>query len=165
MDFLLTAYLIMTATFFSYVAFIWKRFGILPSISDSYYHLSKNEKPLFTFFCWGFSLPAAIIGFTLSETSIFQFLMFFVAAGIMFVGASPDFKNGMDKTVHSISAYVGVITGHLFIFFTFKELWFILPSFIIFSLLFLFNKNGKNAIWWIEIFTFLSISYAFLVNL
>ena len=67
MQFLIATFTLMFSVFISYVSFIWIKYGILPSISDSWYHLPENLKVLFTLFCWGFALPAAIIGLTLSD--------------------------------------------------------------------------------------------------
>ena len=167
MDYLIYSFFTMLAVFVTYVGFIWAKYGILPSISDSYYHLPKQLKPLFTLFCWGFALPAAIIGFTLAEGSVWQFLMFFASGGIMFVGAAPDFKSetGMDRLVHYISAVVGVIFSQLYILLVFPEIFYIPLAFTIFSIIFLYFKNKVEEIWWIEILAFASICYAFALEL
>lgn len=156
--------ILMILVFFSYILFIVTKYGVLESISDSYYSLPCSLKFLFTFFCWGFSLPAAIIGFSLSEYSIWQFFMLFAAGGIMFVGASPNFKMDFEGDIHNISAYIGVVSSQLFIFLVFENLKFILPTFIITSIL-LFLLKVKNLIWWIEILAFLFILITFYLKI
>lgn len=158
MEYLIYAYLLMVGVFYSYMLFIWIKFGILPSFSDSWYYLSDKQKPLFTLFCWGFALPAAIIGFTISEGSPFQFLMLFSAGGIMFVGAAPDFKSeyGLDRKVHYGAAITGVISNTLYLLLVFPSLWFFPVSFVGGSLLIYILREKLDEIWWIELLSFTS---------
>jgi len=99
----------MLTVFVSYVSFIWIKYGVQRSISDSYYRLPKNLQPLFTLFCWGFAFPAIIIGVDLTD----NFLMFLAGAGICFVGAAAQFKEELTKGVHMIGAYGGVLFSQL----------------------------------------------------
>lgn len=167
MEYLIYPFILMLTVFVTYVGLIWAIYGILPSISDSFYHLPKKLKFLFTLFCWGFAIPAAMIGFTLAEGSTWQFLMLFAAGGIMFVGAAPDFQNenGMDRIVHYISALIGVISSQLYILLVFPEIYYITVSFALFSILMLIFKKKVEEIWWIEILAFLSICYAFALEI
>lgn len=158
MEYLIYFYFTMVGVFYTYMIFIWIRYGILPSFSDSYYHLPDKLKPLFTLFCWGFALPAAVIGFTISEGSPFQFLMLFASGGIMFVGAAPDFKEeeSLDRKVHYAAALTGVIANTLFLFLVFPMLWFFPASFVMSSLLIYILREKIDEIWWIEILSFTS---------
>jgi hypothetical protein len=167
MNYLDVAYYIMTGVFISYTALIIILFGILPSISDSWYKLSKKLKPLFTLFCWGFSVPAIIIGVTISEGSNFQFLIFLAGSGIAFVGAAPDFKSktGMDRKVHYAGALIGVIFSQLFIGLVFPQFWYVNLFFVTVSILMLLFKKRVEEILWIEIVAFLSICYVYGVKL
>lgn len=158
MEYLIYFYFAMLAIFYSYVGYIWAKYGILPSISDSWYRLPDKQKPLFTLFCWGFALPAAIIGFTISEGNPFQFLMLFAAGGIMFVGAAPDFKFGMDKLVHRVAALTGVIANTLYLFLVFPKYWIFPTIFVIGSLVIYALKRKVEEIWWIEILSFTSFA-------
>ena len=158
MEYLIYVYLIMVGAFFSYVGYIWSKFGILPSISDSWYVLPEKQRPLFTFFCWGFALPAAIIGFTISDGSPFQFLMFFASGGIMFVGVAPDFKKGLDKIIHAVAALTGVIASAAYLLFVFPEMWYVPVGFILGSLLLYLYRQRLKEIWWIEILSFISFA-------
>ncbi len=142
----------MLVVFISYVSWIWARYGVLKSISQSYYELPKNLQFLFTFFCWGFSLPAIIVGST--------GLIFLAGSGIGFVGAAAAFQEDMTHEVHMIGAGTGVTASQLAIFLNFG-LWPINIAFISASLfLLLFRKKIRGWIWWIEIAAFLSICIA-----
>lgn len=144
--------------FFGYVAFIWKRYGILPSISESWYRLPDKDKILFTLFCWGFAFPAIILGDNV--------LMFLAGTGISFVGAAAQFKQTMTRTVHIIGAFTGVLFSQLAIYFDYN-LFYINLIFISLALsIFLLRKTKiKNYIWWIEITAFTSIIVALAIVL
>ena len=139
----------MLAVFISYVAFIWIKYGIQPSISDSYYILPLHKKFLFILFCFGFAIPAIMIGF--SST-----LMFIAGSLIMFVGAAPLFKQSLPHIVHMIGAYGGIIAGELALC-TDYHLWPIAACFAILAILLMFIIKPKNKIWWVELLAFVSI--------
>lgn len=150
-------FIIMLSVFIGYVSWIWARYGVLPSISDSYYHLPKNLQPIFTFFCWGFSLPAIILGSS--------GLMFLAGAGIAFVGAAAAFKDKMTMEVHVAGAMTGVIASQLAIWLQY-EMWPLNIAFLAIAVpltitRFLKKKDGSkicpNRTWWIEIAAFLSM--------
>jgi hypothetical protein len=146
----------MLSVFVGYVSWIWARYGVLPSISDSYYHLPKNLQPIFTLFCWGFSLPAIILGSS--------GLMFFAGAGIAFVGAAAAFKERMTMEVHVAGAMAGVIFSQLAIWLQYG-LWPLNLIFLGIGLPLYLTRfikiKGKeicpNRTWWVEILAFLLI--------
>lgn len=145
-------FLFMVVVFCTYVTCIGLKYGILPSISESYYVLPKNYKPLFTLFCWAFAFPAIILGSTP--------LMFFAGAGICFVGAAAAFKEKMTKEVHYGGAMVGIICSQLSIGLDF-HFYYINAFFIITAaLIILLKKYLSNTTWWIEIDAFISICMA-----
>lgn len=149
---------LMDLVFFGYVFFILTRYGVLESISSSYYKLPKKYNMLFTLFCWGFALPTAIIGFVLSEGSPYQFSIFIACSGIMFVGSAPDYKFGyLDNRVHTISAIIGVLFSQLFIFLVFTSYWYI-GLIACLLILFILLSKMNNKIFWIEIAAYLSTS-------
>ena len=150
MTYIPVLYALMTTVFVSYVAWIWARCGVLSSISQSYYELPKNLQPLFTFFCWGFAIPAIILG----SSSV----MFLAGTGIAFVGAAAAFQETMTHDVHYIGAGVGVLASQLAIAFQYG-MWPVNIAFIsVALLLLLFRKKLNNKhIWWIEIAAFISI--------
>lgn len=150
MTYIPVLYTLMTTVFVSYVAYIWAKYGVLKSISQSYYELPKKLQPFFTFFCWGFAIPAIILGSS--------GVMFLAGSGIAFVGAAAAFQEEMTKEVHMIGAGVGVLASQLAIYFQYG-MWPVNIAFIVLSLLLLlFRKKINNKhIWWIEIAAFISI--------
>lgn len=149
--------IVMVSVFISYVSWIWAKYGVLPSISDSYYHLPKNLHFLFTFFCWGFAFPAIILGSS--------GLMFFAGAGICFVGAAAAFKEKMTSTVHVVGAMTGVLLSQLAILLQYG-IWELNIAFLVIAVpftitRFIKRKDGKeicpNRTWWIELAAFVSM--------
>lgn len=135
--------LISISVFTIYLIFILVKFGVLKSISDSYYHL-KN-KVLFTLALWGFAFPAIIAGNTA--------LMFLAGSGIVFVGVAFDFKENFTKIVHYTAAALGVVFGMVSLWLDFG-FWFIPVGFILISCGLL---SLKNKIFWIEVLAFYTI--------
>lgn len=150
MTYIPVLYAIMLTVFVSYVSYIWAKYGVLKSISQSYYELPEKLRPLMTFFCWGFSIPAIILGSS--------GLMFLAGSGIAFVGAAAAFQEKMTKEVHMIGAGVGVGASQLAIILQYG-MWPISVAFFGLSILLLLfrNKINNKHIWWIEILAFLSI--------
>ena len=156
MEFKTVLYLIMLSVFISYVGFIWIKYGIQKSISDSYYRLPKKLKPLFYFFCLGFAIPAIILGDNL--------LIVLAGSLICFVGAASAFKgNSTTKWTHMVGAYGGVLLSQIAIW-VYYDMWYITVTFIVLSGL-MYILNVKDKIWWIELLAFSSICVVLGLNL
>ena len=136
-----------TVTIFgSYILFLYIRFGVLPSISESYYRLGKMNW-LFTLFTW--SLAATIIS---NSTPLF----FLSGACLAFVGAANAFKESMTSTVHYIGAGGSIIASMAAFYFDYGLWWPALFALVGSGLLVIV----KNRIWWIEIYCFVVYSVA-----
>ncbi len=143
--------------FVSYVAYVWIKYGVQKSISESYY-VMKN-KALFTLFCWGFTIPLMIASPS--------FLMFIAISAICFVGAASAFKDDtLTEKVHVFGAITGVVFSQLAIIFDLK-LIIVSAITIIAALAIRFGlfKNIKNTTWWAEIIVFSSIIVALAIKL
>lgn len=148
-------YIISLVIFISYSIVILNIFGVLPSVSDSYYSLKKyGELGVFTMFCWGVSFPLLIYWIDFSQND-WNFLPFLACSALMFVGASPAFRDlKFEKKVHSVSAIICLLCSYIW------ALWFgniyLAIGCIIFSIAIgLISK--KNRIYWIEIIAFMNI--------
>lgn len=139
----MTSLLIISAVvFISYVVGIVLKWGILPSISDSYYKLRKYN-PLFPLALMGFAIPAMLAGNTA--------LMFLAGSGIIFCGTAGAFKEHLTSRIHFSGALIGIASGLASLWIDFS-LWYFIPAMIISS--FIIWKNAKNYIWWVEILSF-----------
>lgn len=154
-----TLFFIMVGVFVSYISFIWSKYGVLKSISESYYSLPKKINFLFTFFCWGFAFPAIIIGTELTN----NFLMFLGGTGIIFVGAAAAMKTGMTRKVHWVSAVIGIVFSQLSIAIDFN-LWWLATIISLLSVIMLIFKL-KHSFWWIEILAIVSTSIVLGLNI
>lgn len=155
-------FITMVTVFVAYVATIVSLYGILPSISDSYYALPKKWNFMFTLALWGFAIPAMIIGTPISG------LMFFACAGICFVGAAAAFHQKLTKTVHIVGAATGMILSQIAIALpSVFDMWYVTAISVgLAALIYLFRKYINNThIFWIEIICFTAIGIAYGVYL
>lgn len=138
-------------TFILYITFIVRKFGILPSISESWYRLEGLQKSLFTWFCW------ALGGLMLFQTNGDTGLFFLSGGGLMFVGAATMFKTDEAKSniIHPLGAAAG-IAGSLAGIISERHSFIPLILFVILSgTIALLVKSNRT--WWIEISAFVSI--------
>ena len=146
---------IQVLIFLAYVIFIVNRFGVLPSISDSWYSLPHGSKGLFTLFTWGIGIPMLLYG-TLP--------LFISGTGLCFVGAATQFKmkESYTKVIHFAGAAVGIITPLIYFLWSFGIG---LPLFIeVFcTALIMSSSEFKIKLWWIEIAGFVTVVYGLLV--
>ena len=154
-------FILMNVAFFAFTAFIALKYGIQPSVSESYYRLPRNLQWSFTLATWAYAIMAMVIGLELTGNG----LVFLAGTGICFVGASPAFhKLGMERTVHAVGAFVGVAAMHLFIIF--EGYWYISLAFAVLSgLAFVVKWFYGKFIWWVEVFAFLSIVVTYILML
>jgi hypothetical protein len=153
---MLILFLISLIIFISYVSFIWIKYGVLSSISESYYILPEKLQILFTLFCFGCGFPIVIVGVPLTP------LMFFAGASMCFIGAASSFKRSFTHDVHYISAILAIIFAQLSIL-SFS-LWPLCLIFIIGSILIKLILK-KNTFWWVEILAFITIYIALVIKL
>jgi len=138
-----------------YLGLIIKRYGILPSISDSWYSLPQRENFLFTLFTWGLGIPMLFYG------NVWFFLS---GSGLSFVGAATQFKSmiGITKEVHYAGALVGILGALIGIWIQWDNLlplvWFL------FLALSIQVSYMKNKIWWQEIVAIVLILWGLLVK-
>ena len=113
----MTLVIISMIIFLAYLAGTYKYFGIPYSISDTYYKLEYRHKGtgwLFSAMCvsvGGLLLPALL---DMTPESC-QFTAFLACAGLIFVGAAPQFKLSLTGSVHYGSAAVCVIFSQIWV--------------------------------------------------
>ena len=138
--------LVQFLIFISFVFYIYKKCGILPSISNSWYKLPENRRELFSLFCLSIGLLMIFHG------GIFFFIS---AAGLTFTSAATQYENKNSRIIHYVGAGTSILSALLGLYFEFSL---ILPIiiFLLFSIP-LFLVKIKNYLWWIEIVSFLTI--------
>ena len=136
-------------------------FGVPQSLSNTHYLFSENHKALrfmfpafITILCFMF-IPCWL---ELSKGSMFQFTAFLSGASLLFVGASPYFKNaGLEGFVHSMSAYMCAGFAILWIILVTKLWWIILIVLALVVVAAILTKTWKTCyIYWLEMVAFVS---------
>lgn len=124
-----------------YLSLVVYAYGIPPSISETYYLGSK----------WLFS-AVLVVAASLALIPIlnhtpegYQFLGFFIVAGIFFVAASPAFKEEFEGKVHSGSAIVLGVSAIVWLALTIGVPWISILGLAVALL------NRANFIFWIEV--------------
>jgi len=135
--------------FITYLTFVISKYGILNTISESYYKLSEAMNFLFTLFCWGVGFPL-FIGHPQA---------LFIASGtfLSFVGAAAMYR--MDDKATQIIHTTGAIGSILFGFLGLGIHLHVWYPFILYLLSIIAIKilKIKNPTWWIETFAFIFI--------
>ena len=144
-------YLLITSLsiFTLYIIVVMLVYGVLPSISDSYYHL--NNKIFFSLTLIGFSFPIII-----TQNNI---PFYFAGSSIMFVAVAPDFHVSTEGDVHFFCAILGIISGITGLLL--KRQYFPVIFFVIVGIILYFVPNH---IFWIEILTFYTIILTLIFN-
>jgi hypothetical protein len=163
MSYQLISIIISFVIFTSYITYIAINYGVLPSVSDSYYSLPKHRRWLFTITFWSFSFPLIIAG----ETG----LMFLAGASICFTGAAPAFdpdreankSSTMQRKVHIMSAIVGITASVFAIFFNFGAS--VIGIITLGSIIALKLLKVNNVTWWIEVVAYYAILSTLLLHI
>lgn len=144
--------IIQAGVFVSYVLFLVIKFGVLSSISESWYRLKDLGGvwySLFTWFCFG-------IGFLMlfQTNGTYPSLFFISGTGLSAVGVATMFKleKSIEPKIHIAGAAVCIVAA-LFGIGLEKNIWFPLICFTIVSLA-SSVLDIKNKMWWIEIIAF-----------
>lgn len=140
-----------TIIFLLYVGMVVARYGVIHSISQSWYELPRTDRWMFTTFLWLLSISTAMYGGP---------LFFISAVGFGFVGAATMFNSDTTtKLTHYAGAGIGILFAFLGLTFTFN-----LPIFIgiyAASLIGMVFAKVRHVIWWIEVVAFLILMIGF----
>jgi len=148
-------YLILALTIFiGYCATITIKYGWLPSISESFYHLPKKLSWIFSIFLWVISI--LIIAATW-ETR----LIVIACWCIMGVGVFPYFLD--TRWIHYLFALTGFTIGLISVWINFNGWYFDILFLAI--LLYILLAKVKHRIFWIEVIAFLTIIISIFVSI
>lgn len=128
-------------SFITYVVTISFRYGVLSSISDSYYVM--KHKYWFNLFIVNTGILFSLLG----DCN----LMFFAGSSLCFVSAAPFFKEAPDSLIHTIGACGAIILGMFWLVF---DEYIYLPIIFVIGCGIIYVLKIKNKVWWIEIVAF-----------
>lgn len=140
-------------TFVTYLAYIYRRFGVLTSISASSTYLQGSRQALFTGFCWILALSIFFLDMGMIGAV--------AAGGLFFTGVTVNHDSdvGTGKDVHryaSISAiallFIAIIAS--------GNIW--IPIAFIITCLPVLKR--ENVIWWVEVFAFAWIFFYLIIR-
>ena len=160
-----------------YVVFIWHKFGIQKSISESYYRLTFKQKPLFFFALLSTAILMIFSAINLHPDNLLANIVIFLAgAGIGYTAAAIAFKDSkIQGTIHVYGALAGYILGYIHILITcgFDSVYFVVPSGLVMFTAYKLGENkvrklengwflhyrnpNNNYIWWFEIIGLVTI--------
>ena len=168
MTWALISVLMAFAIYLIYNGITIKLFGIPNSLSNTFYLYKQKEEWMRIFFptmmvlLVVFLMPAWL---EISAASALQFLVFFAASGLLFVGSAPAFMSSdLENKVHTYSAIGAVVFALLWVIFASKA-WFMIPIwFAVIALIAWLTKTWKSAlIYWLENVTFMSTFTSILI--
>jgi hypothetical protein len=148
------------AIFVTYTLVTIILFGILPSLSASYYKWEEKYKCGWLFSATMFTMAVTLLPawLTLSEGSTFQFLSFLCPASLIFVGAAPKFENDrLEKWLHPIAAIICAVCAICWLLLV-GHLWrVVLISFVVLLGIGIITKTfKKSAVFWFEMVAFVA---------
>jgi hypothetical protein len=149
--------MISLAAFVLYMACVILFFGVLPSISESYYRLEKRGRCGYVFTVWCALIAVSVMAmmFECSEGRWFQFLGLFAGGGLAFVGTAPLFK-GHERVIHYVSAGVCAVASVAWM--GLMGVWYVPAVFPVVGGL--VSLRFGNPVFWVETGIFLSVYLA-----
>lgn len=147
---------IIGSTFFSVIlGVLLYKFGVPPSLSETYYNLEKNKKGSGILFYLFLVITVFILVIPMIEAT--GFWGFLCGAGLLFVGAAPAFKENHQARIHFCGAIICALGAVMELIMMYKWLW-IIPILAIVTILSLSTKTCKSSIvFWLEMLAFYSL--------
>lgn len=147
--------------FFVYLYIVKRKFGILPSISQSYYEFLKLKYSVaFVIFTWSIALGMflqTVYDFKLYTEFVFIFSGIFMA----FLGIAAPFRQKEVNVYHYVCSVIAIATGFLALIIQDWPKWYAfipLPLYVA-SIVWMKKKKWINFTWWTEVAAF-SIIFA-----
>lgn len=144
-----------------YLAYITRQYGVLSSISESYYMLGKKSG-YFTLFCFLLAFPMFLhsreFNPGLAVEADYTWL-FFVSMLLSFTGAAAAFKRPVTDVVHFVGAACGILGAIVGIALQYNMPLLILGWFISSAI----AAGFKNPVYWVEVVSFAWVMVGLLI--
>lgn len=161
------AYIIMVTAFTLYIGFLLIRYGVLPSISESFYRLPDKWSKVFSW--WAF-----IVAFG-AMMSCNHWAITTAGAGLILVGVYAWYKEKMIKIFHYAGATMAVVGTQIYIVtFLWNSIphWVVFVTYLIVAFICVYywvtqpepadaddyyeDENAGNELWFFEMFFFVT---------
>jgi hypothetical protein len=146
--------IILAINYVGYVSTVWVKFGIQPSVSDSFRCWNVKWFNPFTLFSW-------ILAFTILPITPNPFFLF-AGAGAGIVGTAFNLDSVSVEKVHNKAAITLIVAAILGIAFTFGAWWTAGIAIVVAGLL--AALKVKNKIWWVEHIAFAAVIFELVKN-
>lgn len=154
---MLTIPIVTSVVFVAYMWYVFVSFGVLPSVSDSYYEETTRKNYLFAAFIFGIAIPTALLAFS-THLSVLSRVSFFTSGILLFLVCTfASFRDPgpLTSALHSVgatggiaAALVGLTLSHIYA-----------PAIVaVVASVLLERLKVKNATLWVEIACFLPIN-------
>lgn len=160
--------IIAATIYFVYNVIALAKFGVPKSLSNTYYlYKEQAEWKRFLFPVMMVSMAFLLMPawLDISEGSNWQFTAFLAAAGIMFVGAAPGFKdNDLTRKVHESSAILAATAAIAWVCLV-AQMWYVVVAWAVLVVAAaLLTKTFKKAlIYWLETIAFMATFTSILI--
>jgi hypothetical protein len=131
----------------TYLTYIVCRYGVLPSISNSFY--ATGQRPIFFIAMVGFSTPLLY-----GNESLFLALSVMC---IWLLATASAYHERLGKLVHYPAAFMSVVWAMVHVWVELGR-WDLVAAFVIASIIIILIR--KNVIWWVEVAAFVAFYYA-----
>ncbi len=162
---IITLTIIALCTFIGYIVYISKQFGLIKSISDSYYELEYEKKGTglyFTVWCslvTLFVLPPSLHVSVVWWQSLLAITM---CIGLNSVGAAPAFYTKTYRPYHLVGAVLSA--GSALALSIVWGYWYIVVAMAVISVIVQFCTTKRDIVLWLEIGCFLAYFLALLLQ-
>ena len=142
--------------FIAYLIYIYSRFGILSSISESYYKLKEaGNKWLFIIFMYSIGICLLLVASFNLQPMVWTF--FLAGSGAAFVGIAAQYRDNMTEQVHIGATLTLIFFSLLGLGLVFGSWWptyfLIVGSLVMLVLKPLIKQHG----YWVEVLAFVCI--------
>ncbi len=161
---MITLTIIALCIFIGYIVYIFARFGVIQSISDSYYQLERKEKTTGLYFTVWCALVTTITlppSMAVCEAWWQSILAIVMCLGLLFVGASPAFHKENHNVYHLTGALLSA--GCAITLSILWGYWYIMALSAILSLVVQLCTPKKDITLWLEVACFLAYYIALIL--
>ena len=154
--------LVGAAVFSLGVAAVVLRFGIPPSLSETFYLLGGRKGKGFIFYLW---LAVVVFVMLIPMVQAAGYWGFLCGVGLLFVGAAPAFKDeGAERFIHPVSALLCAFSAVMQLVKIHEWGWMLVSAFFAWCVAYVTMTMRKSYIFWLEMTAFYGLFAGMIVH-